>query len=161
MQIIETVDDAGNALAPEHVTQDARVTWQRICSLDDIVPDTGVCALLGSAQVAVFRVTLPAGAMHVLASDVEVLAAAGEKTVGEADSGIAEALFAIGNVDPHSGASVLSRGVIGSVGERIVVASPLYKQHFDLRTGACLESPDHAVPTYRVALKDGAIWLAT
>ena len=56
--------------------------------------------------------------------------------------------FAIDNVDPKSQASVLSRGLIGSLGEHIVVASPLYKNHFDLRTGECLESPScRCVPT--------------
>ncbi|WP_347556750.1 nitrite reductase (NAD(P)H) small subunit family protein [Robbsia sp. KACC 23696] len=126
-------------------------TWQRVCRLDDIVPDTGVCALLGQAQVAVFRVTVPEGAL-ALGSQ--------EAVIGTSTSGSQEALFAIGNVDPHSGAAVLSRGVTGSLGARIVVASPLYKQHFDLRTGECIESPAHAVRAYRVALKDGAVWLA-
>jgi nitrite reductase/ring-hydroxylating ferredoxin subunit len=33
----------------------------------------------------------------------------------------------------------LSRGIVGSVGEHLVVASPIYKQHFCLQTGACME----------------------
>ena len=59
-------------------------------------------------------------------------------------------LYAIDNVDPCSGAAVLSRGLVGSLGERVVVASPIHKQHFDLRTGECLEAPAHAVHTWRV-----------
>jgi NAD(P)H-dependent nitrite reductase small subunit len=60
-------------------------------------------------------------------------------------------LFAIDNVDPKSGASVLSRGLVGSLGGRTVVASPLYKQHYDLRTGECLESPEYAVQAHPMA----------
>lgn len=60
--------------------------------------------------------------------------------------------YAIDNIDPRSGASVLSRGLTGNLGEHIVVASPLYKNHFDLRTGACLEAPAHSVRAHRVRI---------
>lgn len=29
--------------------------WKNICKIDDILPATGVCALLGNEQVAIFR----------------------------------------------------------------------------------------------------------
>lgn len=29
--------------------------WKDICKIDDILPETGVCALLGDEQVAIFR----------------------------------------------------------------------------------------------------------
>lgn len=58
--------------------------------------------------------------------------------------------YALDNIDPKSGASVLSRGLIGNLGEHLVVASPLYKQHFDLRSGTCLEMPEHSVRSYPV-----------
>src|SRR5437899_2601235 len=48
-------------------------------------------------------------------------------------------LHAIDNVDPCSGAGVLSRGVVGDAGGVITVASPMYKQRFDLLTGRCLD----------------------
>ncbi|MDB4989193.1 MAG: nirD [Myxococcaceae bacterium] len=32
-----------------------RTEWTRVCPLDEIVPDTGVCCLVGQKQVAVFR----------------------------------------------------------------------------------------------------------
>ena len=99
--------------------------WNAVCPLDRIVPDTGVCALLNGRQVAVFRVG------------------------NEAPS-----LFAIDNYDPNSEAAVLSRGLVGSIGERIVVASPIYKQHFDLRTGECLEAPHNSVASYPVRVED-------
>ena len=98
------------------------------------MPDTGVCALLNGRQVAVFRV----GA----GSDTE-----------------APRLFAIDNYDPNSQAAVLSRGLVGSIGERIVVASPIYKQHFDLQTGECLEAPHNSVSSYPVRVEDNRVWV--
>jgi len=105
-------------------------TWNAVCAFDEIVPDTGVCALLNGRQVAVFRV--------------------GEKQ-----------LFAIDNYDPNSNAAVLSRGLVGSLGERIVVASPIYKHHFDLRTGECLEAPAHSVSSFPVRVENGTVWVAS
>lgn len=68
--------------------------------------------------------------------------------------------FAIDNVDPKSGASVLSRGLVGNLGERLVVASPLYKNHFDLRTGECLETPEHSVRAHAVRVDHGKVQVA-
>lgn len=95
----------------------------RVCRLDDIVPNTGVCALVRGEQVAIFRVD--------------------------------DNVFAIGNRDPFSGANVLSRGIVGDLGGELVVASPVYKQHFKLRDGTCIEDASVSVPVYR-ALLDGA-----
>ena len=79
--------------------------------------------------------------------------------------GVAVAVFrtydgsvhAIGNVDPFSGASVLSRGIVGSRGDVPVVSSPMYKQAFDLRTGRCLDDDAVTVPTYDVSVVDGVV----
>jgi nitrite reductase (NADH) small subunit len=105
--------------------------WTAVCNLDDIVPDTGVCALLNGRQVAVFRV-----------------------------GGDAPRVFAIDNYDPNSQAAVLSRGLVGSIGERIVVASPIYKQHFDLQSGECLEAPAQSVASYPARIDGGQVWVA-
>ena len=67
-----------------------------------------------------------------------------------------DSLHAIGNRDPLSGANVLSRGIVGDLGGEVVVASPIYKQHFSLVSGRCLEEPGVAVPVYAVRL-DGAV----
>lgn len=66
-------------------------------------------------------------------------------------------VFAIGNVDPFSGASVLSRGIVGSRGDAPVVSSPMYKQAFDLRTGRCLDDDSVSVPAYDVVVQDGRV----
>ena len=103
--------------------------WTLVCAVDDIVPNTGVCALVAGRHVAVFR-------------------------VGE------DQFYAIDNVDPKTGASVLSRGLIGSLGGRIVVASPLYKQHIELSSGECLESPAYSVQAHRVSIQGGQVRVA-
>lgn len=103
-------------------------TWTPVCAIDDILPNTGVCALVQERHVAVFRVE----------DDVQ-------------------RIFAIDNFDPNSQASVLSRGLVGNLGARIVVASPIYKHHFDLSSGECLEAPDNSVRAYAVRVQDGQV----
>ncbi|MEL7185186.1 MAG: nitrite reductase small subunit NirD [Pseudomonadota bacterium] len=70
-------------------------------------------------------------------------------------------VYAIGNVDPFSKASVLSRGIVGDVDGVPVVASPIYKQHFRLDNGQCIEDADVAVPSYRALVVDGAVIVET
>jgi nitrite reductase (NADH) small subunit len=93
----------------------------KVCRLDDILPDTGVCALVHGEQVAIFLVD--------------------------------RKIYAIGNRDPFSGANVLSRGIVGDLNGELVVASPLYKQHFSLLTGRCIEDPSVSVPVYGVRVE--------
>lgn len=49
-------------------------------------------------------------------------------------------VHAVQQLDPFSGAYVISRGIVGSKGELPTIASPMYKQVFSLLTGACLET---------------------
>lgn len=100
-----------------------------VCAVEEVWPDTGVCARVGGRHVAVFRVVTPDG----------------------------ERWFGLDNVDPKSGASVLSRGLVGNLGNRLVVASPIYKNHFDLATGECLEEPAHSVRPWAVEVVDGRV----
>lgn len=103
-------------------------TWAPVCTLNDILPQTGVCALVNGRQVAVFRID--------------------------------DAVFALDNIDPASGASVLSRGIVGDVNGERVVASPLYKQHYSLATGRCLEDPRMSVDVHPVRVLDGRVWVS-
>ena len=71
-------------------------------------------------------------------------------------------LFATDQVDPFSGAAVLSRGIVGDRDGAPTVASPMYKQVFDLRTGACLDTQGKeplAVRTHPVAVTDGDVFV--
>lgn len=74
---------------------------------------------------------------------------------------VQDQLYALNAIDPFSNAAVLSRGIVGSLKDQIVVASPLYKQHFNLATGVCLEDNTVSVKTYAVREEGGKIQLAT
>ncbi len=69
-------------------------------------------------------------------------------------------LYATDNYDPFSKVNVLSRGIVGDLQEQRVVASPIYKQHFNLETGVCLEDENVSIGTYAVEEKDGRIFLS-
>ncbi len=99
--------------------------WINVCNVDDLQPDSGVCALLDGEQVAIFWMPEP---------DAKV--------------------YAVGNYDPFGNANVLSRGLIGDIGGQPVVASPLYKQHFNLQTGVCLEDETVKIPVYAIRIEN-------
>ena len=66
-------------------------------------------------------------------------------------------LYAVSNYDPISRAMVMSRGIVGSRGERDVLVSPMHKQAFDLETGACLDDDGHALPVHAVRVVGGVV----
>src|SRR5215831_2604253 len=72
---------------------------------------------------------------------------------------IGDTLYALDNHDPASGANVLSRGIVGDLKGEYVVASPLYKHHYSLVTGRCLEDSAKSVNVYPVKVLDGRVWL--
>ena len=69
-------------------------------------------------------------------------------------------IFAIGNFDPFSEANVLSRGLVGDLQGQKVVASPIYKHHYNLQTGECLEDSTVKVPSYQVVVQNDELYLA-
>jgi nitrite reductase (NADH) small subunit len=66
-------------------------------------------------------------------------------------------LHAVDNVDPITGASVLSRGLVGDADGEATVASPLYKQRYALRTGRCLDAEGVAVAVHEACVVDGCV----
>ena len=104
--------------------------WVDVCALDRLELDRGVCALVGGDAVAVFRVS-PDGA-----------------------------LFAVSNVDPFTGASVMSRGIVGSKGDIIKVSSPMLKHAFDLCTGEHLDDPTISLRTFAARVSAGRVEVA-
>ncbi|MBA9005643.1 MULTISPECIES: nitrite reductase small subunit NirD [Thermomonospora] len=64
-------------------------------------------------------------------------------------------LYALSNFDPFSGAYVMARGILGTRGGTPTVASPMYKQVFDLATGRCLDDAEVALPTFRIRRTPG------
>jgi nitrite reductase (NADH) small subunit len=103
--------------------------WQAVCAQQDLVSNSGVVVWLDGAQVALFY-----------------LPGAEGKT-----------LYAIDNHDPQSGANVIGRGLVGSIKGDLVVASPIYKQHFRLEDGTCLEYPQQRLRVWPVRLNGDAV----
>jgi nitrite reductase (NADH) small subunit len=68
-----------------------------------------------------------------------------------------DTVHALSNVDPFSGAAVLSRGIVGDRGGTPVVVSPIYKQAFDLRTGRCLDDDAVSVAVFPTRVVDGMV----
>ncbi|MDP2901904.1 MAG: nitrite reductase small subunit NirD [Methylovulum sp.] len=101
--------------------------WIDVCSTDELQPDSGVGVAVAGQQVALF---------YMLKD---------------------ERIYATSNFDPFGNANVLSRGLIGDIGGQPMVASPLYKQHFNLETGVCLEEDAVQIPVYPVRIAEGRV----
>ncbi len=69
-------------------------------------------------------------------------------------------LYAIDNYCPFAEANVISRGLVGDLKGHKVVASPVYKQHYDLLTGQCLEDESIKLATYPVREANGKVEVA-
>lgn len=126
-----------NPLSETAIEQATKVhkTWIHACKLEDLVYNSGVCALVENKQIAIFAVC--------------------EKT-----SELSKArLYACDNYDPIGQANVLSRGLICSIKSEVCISSPLYKQHFSLASGECLEQPEKAITVYSVKLENGQIYI--
>lgn len=104
--------------------------WIDICALEDITANTGVGALLENQQIAIFRV------------------------------GSEKRVYALSNQDPFSKAFVMARGIIGDVQGERVVASPIYKQHFSLATGRCLEDKEQKLLVFPSKIENGRVMIS-
>ena len=101
--------------------------WIDICGRDDLQPDSGICALVDNKQIAIFYMPEE------------------------------HAVYAVNNYDPFGKANVLSRGLIGDINNIPMVSSPLYKQHFNLLTGECLEDESVCIEAYAVRIENGRV----
>ena len=105
---------------------DRSLTWVPVCWADLLTPDRGVAVLVEGHPVAIFLLAATASTPR--------------------------ALHAVDHLDPATGAPVIARGLIGSLGDRPYVASPLHKQRYDLTTGECLDDPDLRLVTWPVRI---------
>jgi nitrite reductase (NADH) small subunit len=96
--------------------------WTVACAYERLIPCRGVGVLLPDGEQAALF-RLDDGSVH-----------------------------AVGNIDPFSGAAVISRGIVGDRGGRPTVQSPIKKQAFALDDGVCLDDPDVALPVYRTRI---------
>ncbi|MEQ7123882.1 nitrite reductase small subunit NirD [Actinopolymorpha sp. B11F2] len=116
-------------------------------------------AVLGSGTQSLVRQWVPVCRYDDLIPERGVAALVGEVQVAIFRTYEGE-VYAVGNADPFSGAYVMSRGIVGSAGTTPTVASPMFKQAFDLRTGQCLAEPGVAIPAYPVSCEGGIISIA-
>lgn len=129
--------------------------WIDVCSVDDLQPESGVCALVEGRQVAIFSVLEQddGGSEFIRATRMNSRPQLAPNEV----EGLAAKVYAVGNYDPFGKANVLSRGLIGDINGQPVVASPLYKQHFNLQTGDCLEDQTVKIPVYVIRIENGSV----
>ena len=66
-------------------------------------------------------------------------------------------VHAVTNQDPATGSFVMSRGIVGSRGDRTTIASPLHKQVYDLVTGECYTTPEFSLRTFDVRIENGVV----
>lgn len=97
----------------EELVTDGGTAWVDVCRLDDLAPERGAAALVDGEQVALVRL-------------------------------LDDRVLAVQQLDPFCGAHVMSRGIVGTrtvEGQHVpTIASPMYKQVFDLTTGRCLDA---------------------
>jgi nitrite reductase (NADH) small subunit len=108
--------------------------WEPICQRKDLVANSGVVVWLDNIQIALFL--LP-------------------------ETGEGEKVFALQNRDPKSGANVIGRGIIGHLKGSLVIASPLYKQHYRLDDGTCLEYPEQQLRHWPARLNGDVVEIQT
>ena len=108
---------------------DPSENWNPICSRAELIADSGVVAWLDGVQIALFYLPNAAG----------------------------QQLFAVDNRDPKSGANVIGRGIVGQLGDELMIASPMYKQHFRLADGSCVEYPEQRLNVWPVRLNGDVV----
>ncbi|SDS82051.1 nitrite reductase small subunit NirD [Microlunatus soli] len=65
------------------------------------------------------------------------------------------------NLDPRTGAAVISRGIVGSRGGCPTIASPLHKESYSLLTGDCFSDPDLHLDIFDCRVVDGRVEVDT
>jgi len=103
--------------------------WTKICDHTSLINNTGICAKFNDQQVAIFYCQR------------------------------SENVYAVSNFDPIGKAQVMSRGIMGSTKGETYVASPLYKQRYNLSTGVCLDDASQTLTTFDVRIADNEVQL--
>lgn len=119
-------------MQPRNEHLDLSQTWNPLCSRDELIADSGVVAWHEGTQIALFYVPKASG----------------------------QQLFAVDNRDPRSGANVIGRGLIGQLGNELMIVSPMYKQHFRLADGSCVEYPEQRLNVWPVRLNGEMVEVA-
>ncbi len=70
---------------------------------------------------------------------------------------INDEVYALNNYDPIGKANVMSRGLIGDLKGEFMVAAPLQKQHYNLKTGECMDVEGVSIPTYETKIENNQV----
>ncbi len=105
------------------------VAWFRAVRVSDVPPNGGACVRYNGTQIAVFY--------FVRRNE----------------------WFACQNLCPHKRQMVLSRGILGSVGDQPKVACPFHKRSFSLQTGECLNAAEESIRVFPVKVEDGWVYI--
>ncbi|PRD48975.1 nitrite reductase small subunit NirD [Sphingobacterium haloxyli] len=105
-------------------------SWKLACRVEDTIENGGVCIKLDNTQIALFYFKRR------------------------------DEWFATQNECPHKRQMILSRGMIGSLGDKPKVACPFHKKTFALDTGECLSGDECSIKTYPVKVEDNLIYIA-
>lgn len=107
------------------------VEWALACYADDVPENGGACVKLRDEQIAVYNFSRR----------------------GE--------WYATQNLCPHKQQMVLSRGMIGSIGQECEpkVACPFHKKAFSLLSGECVSGEDYQIKTYPVKIEAGKVYI--
>lgn len=104
--------------------------WHVICKETELDPNLAEAALFGTEQVAVVKAW---------------------------DGNI----YVTSNVDPRTQQGVMSRGIVGDREVNGIrhptLASPIYKEVYDLASGECYSNPDYSLPVYASRVVEGVI----
>lgn len=106
------------------------ISWQQVCRIEDAIDNGGVCLKVANQQIALFYFKRR------------------------------NAWYATQNECPHKKQMILSRGMIGSMGETPKVACPFHKKTFALDTGECLSGDECAIKTYPVKVEAGMVYIS-
>ncbi|MGH2624616.1 MAG: nitrite reductase small subunit NirD [Sphingobacterium sp.] len=104
--------------------------WQLACRVEDTLKNGGVCIKLADQQIALFYFTRR------------------------------NQWFATQNECPHKKQMILSRGMIGSLGDTPKIACPFHKKTFALDTGECLSGDVCAIKTFPVKVENNHVYIA-
>jgi nitrite reductase (NADH) small subunit len=120
-------EDSGERDGMDDLSQVPGSRWVEVCELDRVTPGTGAAAMIDGEQIAVIR------------------------------GRDGQSLYALSNFDPFSRAFVIARGIIGDRDGVPKIASPIFKQNFDLRSGECLDDPEVKLPVFPIRVRNGKI----
>ena len=104
--------------------------WEVLCGVSELAPHAGVAVQWRQQQLALFYVPE-----------------------------LRNAVYVVSNCDPITRAEVMAGGTVGVVDGELVVTSPLYDQHYSLRTGRCLGREGVELSHYAALLAGDKVWI--